>query len=196
MNPPRAVARKPPGRPRSSESHQAILDTTLDLLAERGFTAMSVEEVAARSGTSKATIYRRWPNKLHLTVAAFERTPPLSDVDRGNVGKDLETLVNRFVELMASTPLGKAFPSLLGESAHNPELTKLIVPVFDARREPIRNAIRRGIARGELSTGTDIEFVLDAIMGPVVMRFMLSGAKPGKSYIRKAVAEAIRYHQA
>src|SRR5581483_9010182 len=53
----------PRGRPRSAEADRAILTATVDLLAERGLAAMSIEEVAARAGVGKTTIYRRWPSK-------------------------------------------------------------------------------------------------------------------------------------
>ena len=63
------------GRPRSEEAHQAILDATLELLSEVGFSALTIEGVAARAGVGKATIYRRWASKLPLVVEAFMRIP-------------------------------------------------------------------------------------------------------------------------
>src|SRR6185437_7433806 len=52
-----------PGRPRSADADRAIIEATLELLVESGAAAMAIEHVAARAGVSKATIYRRWPNK-------------------------------------------------------------------------------------------------------------------------------------
>ena len=72
-----ALTRKPgrrnrrPGRPRSEQAEQAIIEATLDLFAEQGFEGVCVEAVAARAGVGKATIYRRWPNKEELLLAAF-----------------------------------------------------------------------------------------------------------------------------
>ena len=63
------------GRPRSDEAHKAILDATLELLAEVGFSALKVEGVASRAGVGKATIYRRWRSKLPLVVEAFSLLP-------------------------------------------------------------------------------------------------------------------------
>jgi AcrR family transcriptional regulator len=70
------------GRPRSEEAHQAILDATLALLVEVGFSGLTVEGVAARAGVGKATIYRRWPSKLPLVVEAFRQLPALEEVAR------------------------------------------------------------------------------------------------------------------
>ena len=72
------------GRPRSEEAHQAILDATLELLAEVGFSALTVEGVASRAGVGKATIYRRWASKLPLVVEAFGELPALEDADTGS----------------------------------------------------------------------------------------------------------------
>src|SRR6266536_3507210 len=60
-----------PGRPRSEQAEQAIVEATLDLFAEQGFEGVCVEAVAARAGVGKATIYRRWPNKEELLLAAL-----------------------------------------------------------------------------------------------------------------------------
>ena len=61
----------PAGLPRSEQAEQAIIEATLDLFAEEGFEGVCVEAVAARAGVGKATIYRRWPNKEELLLAAF-----------------------------------------------------------------------------------------------------------------------------
>ena len=64
------------GRPRSVEADRAILAATVDLLASRGLAAMSIEEIAARAGVGKATIYRRWPSKGLLALDAFVTVVP------------------------------------------------------------------------------------------------------------------------
>src|SRR6202021_1581155 len=64
-------ANRRPGRPRSEQAEHAIIEATLDLFAEQGFEGVCVEAVAARAGVGKATIYRRWPNKEELLLAAF-----------------------------------------------------------------------------------------------------------------------------
>src|ERR1700712_4178711 len=63
------VARRP-GRRRDESKDDAILDATRELLAERGYDGMTMDAVADRAGAGKATVYRRWPSKVQLTVDA------------------------------------------------------------------------------------------------------------------------------
>ena len=72
-NPSSSQAGPSAGRPRSEEAHQAILAATLELLAEGGYSALTVEGVAARAGVGKATIYRRWASKLPLVIEASKQ---------------------------------------------------------------------------------------------------------------------------
>ncbi|MFP8870746.1 MAG: helix-turn-helix domain-containing protein, partial [Myxococcota bacterium] len=76
------------GRPRSEEAHQAILDATLELLVEVGFSGLTVEGVASRAGVGKATIYRRWASKIPLIVEAFGQLPGFEDCDTGSLAED------------------------------------------------------------------------------------------------------------
>src|ERR1700747_1577984 len=74
-----------PGRARRGQAEQAIIEATLDLFAEQGFEGVCVEAVAARAGVGKATIYRRWPNKEELLLAALSSMKsPFSELT-GNV---------------------------------------------------------------------------------------------------------------
>ena len=110
------------GRPRSEVAHQAILDATLELLAEVGFSALTVEGVAQRAGVGKATIYRRWPSKLPLVVEAFGELPAFEDVDTGRLEADLKAMLTQYLKNFLSTPLATVYPSLAAERRHNPEL--------------------------------------------------------------------------
>ena len=78
------------GRPRSEQAHQAILDATLALLAEKGFSALTVEGVATRAGVGKATIYRRWSSKLPLL--GIKSPAALPDPHRNPSRPDLKNL--------------------------------------------------------------------------------------------------------
>ena len=165
------------GRPRSEVAHQAILDATLELLAELGFSALTVEGVAQRAGVGKATIYRRWPSKLPLVVEAFGELPAFEDVDTGSLDRDLKAMLTQYLRSFLSTPLATVYPSLAAERRHNPELGVLLDPLLRNRRRPLDAALRRAVARGELSADLDLELASDLIVGPVAVRLFFRGTQ-------------------
>ena len=179
------------GRPRSEEAHQAILDATLALLVEEGFSSLTVEGVATRAGVGKATIYRRWPSKLHLVMEAFSQLPGLEEVDSGVLVQDLERMLTSYVEILNSTPLAAVTPSLAGERAHNPELSELFDPLLKERRRPILKALERARARGELVDDLDLELAADLIFGPIVMRVFFTGSRINPKIVEPVIRFAL-----
>ena len=180
------------GRPRSGEAHQAILDATLELLVEVGFSALTVEGVATRAGVGKATIYRRWPSKLPLVIEAFRELPQLEEVDTGNLVDDLKKMLRSYLQLFHSTPLGTVLPSLAGERAHEPQLSQLFDPVVKARSQPLVRALRRAVKRGELPADLDLELAADLIVGPIAVRLFFSGGKVSPKMVGPMVDLALR----
>jgi len=162
------------GRPRSEEAHKAILDATLALLGEVGFSALTVEGVATRAGVGKATIYRRWPSKLPLVIEAFGGLPAFEDVDSGELSRDLKKMIRNYLELFNSTQLAAVLPSLAGERAHNTDLAGFD-PVMIDRRQPLIRALARGVERGELSPDLDLDLAADMIVGPIAVRLFFTG---------------------
>jgi AcrR family transcriptional regulator len=99
---------KKPGRPRSAQSHQAILRATLELLAEVGFGVMSIEAIAARAGVGKTTIYRRYTCKEELLADAIENVrEEVLIPNTGNLWGDIDTLIENAAQITLS-PLGRA----------------------------------------------------------------------------------------
>lgn len=179
------------GRPRSEEAHQAILDATLELLVEVGYSALTVEGIASRAGVGKATIYRRWPSKLPLVIEAFGQLPGLEESDTGDLVSDLERMLRSYLRLFNSTPLGAVVPSLAGERAHNPELSQLFAPVVRSRRQPLIRALQAAIARGELDPDLDVDLAADLIVGPIAVRLFFTGARIHPRMVRPMVELAL-----
>jgi AcrR family transcriptional regulator len=165
------------GRPRSEEAHKAILDATLELLVEVGFSAMTVEGVASRAGVGKATIYRRWASKLPLVVEAFGQLPGFEEVDTGNLAEDLKKMLRSYLQAFNSSSLSALLPSLAGERAHNPELSELFEPVSKGRRQPLVRAFERAVDRGEVSTDLDVELAADLVVGPIAVALFFKGGR-------------------
>ena len=165
------------GRPRSEEAHQAILDATLELLVEVGFSALTVEGVASRAGVGKATIYRRWASKLPLIVEAFGQLPGFEDCDNGSLAEDLKQMLQRYLEVFNSTALSAVLPSLAGERFHSPELSVLFEPVSMTRRRPLIAAFERALERREIPPDTNLELASDLVVGPIAVALFFKGGR-------------------
>jgi AcrR family transcriptional regulator len=172
------------GRPRSEEAHRAILSAALALLVEIGYSALTIEGIAQRAGVGKATIYRRWPSKLPLVIEAFGELPGLEPSDLGDLASDLDQILRSYLRVYNTSPLNAVFPSLVGELPHNPELMGLFAPLVKRRRQPLIDALRRGLARGEIPPETDLELAADLIVGPITMRVFFSPGKLSPRIVR------------
>ncbi len=163
-----------PGRPRSEQAERAIIEATLDLLAEVGVAAMSIEQVAARAGVGKATIYRRWPNKDALIVdAAATLKHPIPDLPGHSLREDLLVIAEDMRTRDLSSREGQISLCLYGEGARHPGLVKRYFEVvIEPRREVVRDVLRQGIARGELRDDIDLEVMLVAVTSPIVHHAM------------------------
>ena len=179
------------GRPRSAHAHQAILEATLKLLAEVGYEKLTLGEVAAVAGVGKATIYRRWPSKAPLVIEAFLQLPPLVAPDTGNVLEDLTALLRSFAHILETTPLRRVLPILAAECMHDPELSKLFMPMSNTRRQPLLSVLRRAVARHELPADLDLEAAADLIVGPIMTRVCFSGVAVRPRDIRPFVEAAL-----
>jgi AcrR family transcriptional regulator len=164
------------GRPRSQEADRAILNATVELLADRGLAAMSIEEVAARAGVGKTTIYRRWPSKgllaLDAFVTSFREEQPLPDT--GTLRGDLLSALTAWVRAVTQTPMGTMLSSLIAEAQHDPELRgawrdRVIEPL----RRQHRIMLERAVARDEIPASVDTEVVLDLFFGAAEHRLLL-----------------------
>jgi AcrR family transcriptional regulator len=174
--PPRA-----PGRPRSERAAKAIIEATLDLLAEEGGVAgVSIEAVASRAGVGKTTIYRRWPNKEALIIDALAALKePFPTPVGASVRDDLIAIARAFVADKADKKRLACYWSITGGAERYPDLiTRFSREVIEPRRDVIRVVLRRGIASGELRPDLDVEVTLWLIMGALAQRARAFGAGP------------------
>ncbi len=159
-----------PGRPRSEAAEQAIIEATLDLFAEQGFEGVCVELVAARAGVGKATIYRRWPNKEELLLAALgSLKSPYPEPEGVSVRDDLLAIVEVMCADKADPRKARRYALLLGEGEKYPRLmARYKAEVVEPRRDMIRAVIRRGIETGELRPDTDVEISMLTLTGAIM----------------------------
>ena len=175
---------------RRSRSERVVLDATRELLGESGFGSLTVEGVAARSGVAKTTIYRRYRSKTDLALAVL--LDMVGDVSTqpyvGDTATELIALVNKTVELMRTTVLGRIMKGLVSEVAADPELAQVYRErVVSQRLADVSVLLERGIARGELRADLDPEMVTDLLLGPIYYRLFLSGAPMDEDFGKRLV---------
>jgi AcrR family transcriptional regulator len=178
------------GRPRSAEADRAILAATLDLLASRGLAAMSIEEIAARAGVGKATIYRRWPSKgllaLDAFVMSFQAQQPLPDT--GTLRGDLMAALTAWVRAVTRTSMGPMLTGLIAEAQRDASLhAAWRERVLEPLRTQHRVMLDRAIARGEIPATVDREVVLDLFFGAAQHRLLLGHLPLTDEFIQTVV---------
>jgi AcrR family transcriptional regulator len=186
---PRAV---PPrrGRPRSEEADRNILRAANEVLADRGLSGMTIEDVAAKAGVAKATIYRRWSSKgtlaLDAFLAALDRELPPKDT--GTLRGDLELALQAWVRSLESSA-GSILAGLIDETRQDAELAA----GWQARVvEPIRlqysAILDRAIKRGEIPADTDEHVVLDLLFGSAAYRKIRGDPPLDDDFVQRVVA--------
>jgi AcrR family transcriptional regulator len=189
-----ARPRPRPGRPRSEESRTAVLRATSELLHEVGLRAMTTEEIASRSGASKATIYKWWPNKYAVAIDAFlsEMMAESRDPDTGSARDDLTAVVRGLLHFYTG-PSGRVFAQLVGEAQSDPSIQReLRTNLVDSRRELFRMIWDRGVDRGELRADVDSDVALDLVIGPPFYRLMIGHAPMSDEAADALIDTAIR----
>ncbi|HEV2373708.1 MAG TPA: TetR/AcrR family transcriptional regulator [Streptosporangiaceae bacterium] len=189
---PDAAGLRRPGRPRSGQAGQAIIDAALELFAESGPEGLCIEQVAARAGVGKATIYRRWPGKEDLLLDALATLKaPLPEPLGVSVRDDLVALVRAVYAEAGGRYGGREFAMLIGEY---PKYSRLMAryreTVVEPRREVFRTVLRRGAATGELRADTDLDAALFMLVGAVVVRSKHDSIPP--DYPERVVDELLR----
>jgi AcrR family transcriptional regulator len=175
------ISRKP-GRPRSAQANQAILSATLEELTEVGYEALSIEAVAARAGVGKTTIYRRWPSKDELVIAATDTIRVQVPVpNTGNLRDDLLTLARGALEVGIAYPrIQQLFTRTLSEVKSKPEVFQVLVDrLIRPRIQGFIELVERAKARGEVRQDLETHLVLSIIMGPVVYEWVLGAIVNG-----------------
>jgi AcrR family transcriptional regulator len=157
---------------RSEQVVRRVLDAAIAELARSGYHGFRMDEVAARAVVNKTTIYRRWPSRVALVTATVDRMrAPLRESplpDTGALESDLiEAFARRFS--VGRKTEGQAWARLL-EERYRPEVEAIIGTVVAERRHEWRSMVTRGIDRGELPRGTDVQLVFDLVRAIVDSR--------------------------
>jgi AcrR family transcriptional regulator len=135
-------------RRRGAELEHAILDATWVELAAEGYSNLTYEGVAKRSGTSRPVLYRRWPTRTSLASAAIARQIKLNPIavpDLGSLREELRLLLRSFADRASPNMIGLMFEMSQDMAAEN---TSFLDDPFQAN--PLDDLVRRAVRRGEI----------------------------------------------
>jgi AcrR family transcriptional regulator len=183
------TAPRAPGRPRDEEATKAILDAALLQLDEEGFGRMSLESVAAEAGVSRATVYRRFDGKADLVTAAVaERALAGTPQPTGDPRRDLVVWLGDFEERFGADCLevvGGLFGLREEPEAMELHRERVVRPRTGYARELLSSARERG----DLPPDTDLDLVLEMLVGAVLARRVM-GKAPDRRWAARAVGAA------
>jgi AcrR family transcriptional regulator len=174
----------------------AILQAAFDGLADVGYDRLSMDDIAARARVGKAAIYRRWPSKAAVVVAAMarwrEQMGAIAVPDTGSLRGDAEAIIAMVPDFDDADR--NAISVMLGlatAASRDPELATALREQALARpRRGIQEVLERAVARGEIPRGRDLMLVPDVVLGLNALRLM-TGQGVDQAYIRHVFEDVI-----
>lgn len=165
--------------PRVSRTRKAVLDATAALLDEGGLAATTIDAIRDRSGVSKTTIYKHWPNRLCVAVDAFTERLAMdaSLPDTGTARHDFREQI-RGISAFYGSPIGSVFAGLLASALQDDQASEwLRARLLTSRQHGIQALWERAVARDEVRSDISPDLAMDLLFGPVMWR-LLNGRKP------------------
>jgi len=172
------------GRPRDPSRDSVIRAAILQLLADVGYGALTMDAVASEAGVGKATIYRRWRTKQDLVVDTISEMNRPQEVvpNTGSLEGDLRAMLQSLLAIVTG-PAGAATLSLLSTVPHEPALAQAFRngPMMEWRNV-FDEVWRQAQARGEVARGVSGDLIGEAASAPLVQRWLLTGEPVTEAY--------------
>ncbi|MET8454093.1 TetR/AcrR family transcriptional regulator [Streptomyces sp. NPDC005209] len=168
------------GRPRDAARDRALLDATLAVLTESGYSGLTTAAVAARAGVSTATLYRRWSSKEDLVVAAAATVTedPYGPPATGSLEGDLRVVLRDKAAALTGES-GRLMRALIGEAARNTVLAEALTTAFlQPVYRRVAEVVQCAVERGEIPPVEDPDLLGEVVVGPVMSRFFLTPRLP------------------
>jgi AcrR family transcriptional regulator len=179
------------GRPRDEDCRARILRAGLQLLEESSFGDITTDAIADRAGSSKATIYRWWPNKAAVLIEALREAveQELPFPETGDLRQDIRLQLRNFVKLLTGRR-GRIFKAFIAAAQSDPEVAETFAAVWrNPRRALAKVALERH--RGHaLREDVDLDIVMDALYGPLYYR-LLAGHGPLSERYADSISEVV-----
>lgn len=191
--PPGPGTTRPGGR--TSRVRAAVLDAALLVLAEVGYTGLTIERIAERSGVNKTTIYRRWQTKEAVLAAAIDEVAsdefPIPAT--GSIDGDLRAFGRGLVDFLTSDSpaLAGIVRAMFSDAAQEPLIAGLKRDFFASRYEGAAGMVEAAIARGELPADVDVREFVGLVAAPIYYRKLVTEEPLDHAVADRAAATAL-----
>jgi len=170
---------------RSARVVEAILQAVAEELGRVGYADLRIEDVAQLSGVNKTTIYRRWPQKSELVIAAVERLTPTPEVyDTGSLRSDLQALLSDLRDRITETPVGRGVVRMVQAERAHPEVSGMLRRIRVRHTETRRAIFERAMGRGEIPQGSDCALLAELSVVPLISRVVHFGQEANDDFLR------------
>lgn len=173
---------------RADDQRKSIGEAILELLRQGGHAAVTTDAVAQMASVSKATIYKMWSSKSELLIHAASLvlvSPP--SVDRGSFRDEIEQLLRERAQQYNGELGGYLFAALLGATAQDEDFRAAFAAWVAGQMEANSDAVRRGIARGEVRTDCDPGAISTLVAGPLIYRMVVERGPVDDALIQMVV---------
>jgi AcrR family transcriptional regulator len=169
---------------------EVIVAAATEHLIETGYGGFSIEDVSARTGVARTTIYRRWPTKAHLAIAVIaglQREVP--NPDTSDLRQDLLELTSSIIRQMAQPGVHALAAELVAAAAREPTLRQEAHQLWSDRRQTTIDVLRR-------AGRSDPEVAVDQLAGPVFYRLLITGDPLDEAYATRLVDAVLGHDHA
>lgn len=176
---------------RVARSKARIVDTVVGLIVTGGVRAVTIEEVAARSGAAKTTVYRHWASREALLAETLATVLPAPVIpDTGSLAGDLRALARALAAGLAD-PRSAALLAAIALPDGDPTLDGVRRDATLARHQALREVVRRAGERGESVPADGADGLIRSIAGPLFYRRFVEGVPPARSMADRCVQRAL-----
>ncbi|MGW8884238.1 TetR/AcrR family transcriptional regulator [Streptomyces sp. NPDC055749] len=180
--------RRGPGRPREERVGRAVLDAVVELVAESGMSALTMDAVAARAGVSKPAMYRRWSTKQDLVIAAAEsRIGPLSVPDMGDFRAELHAVLTARAQAYRQPGVGRLLAGVIGAAAEAGAEQGAYRAYTERVMSETRHLLERGVARGDVRPDADLGAAATLVAASLVFRMVGEQQMPDDALVESVV---------
>jgi AcrR family transcriptional regulator len=178
---------------RVRRSRLVVLAATTELLFERGFAGVSVDEICRRSGVAKTTIYRHWPTRAELlrdacsTIGTPQQVP-----DTGSFEMDVTDLMTKLAHLLRTAKWTSVLPSIIDAAERDSDIAVMHSKLQQGYSAPFEIVILRAVERGELPKDTDAAMLIAALTGPLFYRRWFSREPLTDAFAKQVVRQLVR----